>query len=113
MVTKRQQDLIIQNLKSISAEIRLKSLQQVSTLLSVPEPDKIKYYQAALQDSEEAVRKMAQRLLGSLDQAGGQPVDHAPASPGPAPQPAPASPEAADPAAAFVPDAGSGPAEPS
>ncbi|HEY9071860.1 MAG TPA: HEAT repeat domain-containing protein, partial [Candidatus Ozemobacteraceae bacterium] len=65
MIPKRQQDLIIQNLRSISAEVRLKSVRQVPSL-SLPDDEKIRLLTPLLEDGEEEVRTAARRLLTEL-----------------------------------------------
>jgi len=66
MVTKRQQELIIQNLGSISAEVRLRSIRQIPAIISIPKDEKIKLFTKALEDSEETIRKAASRYLAEL-----------------------------------------------
>ncbi len=70
MIPKRQQDLIIQNLRSISAEVRLRSVSQIPSL-SISGEEKAKLLSQMLEDADEAVRTSAGRLLEEL--GGGAP----------------------------------------
>ncbi|HOY66883.1 MAG TPA: HEAT repeat domain-containing protein [Candidatus Ozemobacteraceae bacterium] len=65
MIPKRQQDLIIQNLRSISAEVRLKSVRQVPNL-TLPDDERIRLLTPLLEDAEEEVRTAARRMLTEL-----------------------------------------------
>lgn len=66
MIPKRQQDLIIQNLRSISPEVRLRSVRQIPTL-SLSAEEKSTLLAPMLEDSEEGVREAAKMLLGEID----------------------------------------------
>lgn len=87
MIPKRQQDLIIQNLRSISAEVRLRSVRQIPSL-SISGEEKAKLLSQMLEDADEGVRTSAKRLL---DEVGGEapPVMTLPAEKAvpPAPEP--------------------------
>ncbi|HNW35608.1 MAG TPA: hypothetical protein PKM25_11790, partial [Candidatus Ozemobacteraceae bacterium] len=65
MIPKRQQDLIIQNLRSISSEVRLRSVRQISNL-SLSQDEKIKLLTQMLEDSEEEIRTAAKNILSDL-----------------------------------------------
>ena len=70
MLNKKRQELIIQNLKSISSQVRLMSVEQLLNFPSMPAQEKIKYLEPCLQDSEESVQNAARIAISKL---GGKP----------------------------------------
>ena len=66
MLNKKRQELIIQNLNSISSQVRLMSVEQLVNLPTLPVQDKIKYLEKCLQDSEESVQNAAKKAMGKL-----------------------------------------------
>ena len=66
MLNKRRQELIVQNLKSISAQVRLMSVDQLLNLPSMPPAEKIKCLEGCLQDSDEAVKNAAKIAIAKL-----------------------------------------------
>jgi HEAT repeat protein len=66
MINKKRQELLINNLKSISAEVRKRSLQQLMQIPTIPDEDKQKFARDALQDSDEEVRVCAAECLREL-----------------------------------------------
>ena len=85
MLNKKRQELIIQNLKSISSQVRIMAIEQLVNLPSMPAQEKIKLIEGCLQDSEDTVQTAAKIALGKL---GGSASN---SSAGTAPSPAPAS----------------------
>ncbi|MBF0502043.1 MAG: HEAT repeat domain-containing protein, partial [Candidatus Riflebacteria bacterium] len=69
--TKKQQDLILKNLSSILASVRRQSLVQLNELpvSMVSNEQKIEYFTKALEDSEDDVRKLANRYLENMGAA--------------------------------------------
>ena len=65
MIPKRQQDLIIQNLRSISAEVRLRSVRQIPSL-SISGEEKARLLSQMLEDADEGVRTSAKRMLDEI-----------------------------------------------
>ncbi len=66
MLNKKRQELIIQNLKSISSQVRLMSVEQLLNFPSMPPQEKIKYLEPCLQDTEESVQNAARIAIGKL-----------------------------------------------
>ena len=66
MLNKKRQELIIQNLKSISSQVRIMSIEQLVNLPSMPAQEKIKLIEGCLQDSEDTVQAAAKIALGKL-----------------------------------------------
>lgn len=66
MINKKRQELIIQNLRSISAEVRCMSIEQLVNLPAMPVNEKIACIQKVLGDSDESVRNAAQAALAKL-----------------------------------------------
>lgn len=66
MLNKKRQELIIQNLNSISAEVRAKSIEQLLNFPGMPSEEKIELIQKLLNDSEEEVRSAASAAIGQL-----------------------------------------------
>ena len=75
-----QQEQILQNLQSASSEVRMKSIEQMMYLETLPVEEKRKYLTNALSDQEEAIRGYAQSCLDYLQQI-------APVAPNVEPQP--------------------------
>ncbi|GAB4281785.1 MAG: hypothetical protein Kow0029_27020 [Candidatus Rifleibacteriota bacterium] len=69
MINKKRQELLINNLKSISSEVRIMSLQQLMQIPTITVEEKRAFIQDALQDSEEDVRINARKLLKILEGA--------------------------------------------
>lgn len=86
MINKKRQELIIQNLRSISAEVRCMSIEQLVNLPAMPVNEKIACIQKVLGDSDESVRNAAQAALAKLSGDG----EAKPAAPEPAFTPTPA-----------------------
>lgn len=86
MINKKRQELIIQNLRSISAEVRCMSIEQLVHLPAMPVAEKISCLQQILNDSDEGVRNLAAAMIKKLqnDESGSA----APTAPAPAPAPA-------------------------
>ncbi len=80
MLNKRRQELIIQNLKSISAQVRLMSVDQLLNLPAMPPAEKIKCLEGCLQDSDDSVKNAAKNAIAKLGGKSSQPTD----SPAPA-----------------------------
>ncbi|MBP7635712.1 HEAT repeat domain-containing protein, partial [Candidatus Ozemobacteraceae bacterium] len=76
MIPKRQQDLIIQNLRSISAEVRLRSVSQIPSL-SISGEEKAKLLSQMLEDADEGVRSSAKRMLDEIGCDGVAPAEKA------------------------------------
>ena len=70
MLNKKRQELIIQNLKSISSQVRAMSIEQLVNLPSLPAQEKIKLIEPCLQDSEETVKTAAKIALEKLGSKG-------------------------------------------
>jgi HEAT repeat protein len=68
MINKRRQELLINNLNSISAEVRINSLQQLISLPAISKEDKIAFARKAMQDSDEDVRNNAAVIMQKLGQ---------------------------------------------
>lgn len=66
MINKKRQELIIQNLNSISAEVRIKSMEQLVQLPQFPDSEKSKLLQRLVQDADDDVKRVAQELLQKL-----------------------------------------------
>lgn len=66
MLNKRRQELIIQNLKSISAQVRLMAVDQLLTLPSISPAEKIKYLEPCLNDSDDGVKQAAKVAIEKL-----------------------------------------------
>lgn len=66
MLNKRRQELIIQNLKSISSQVRLMSVDQLLNLPAMPPAEKIKCLEGCLQDSDDSVRNAAKNAIAKL-----------------------------------------------
>ncbi|HMM60044.1 MAG TPA: hypothetical protein PKC25_07930, partial [Candidatus Rifleibacterium sp.] len=66
MINKKRQELIIQNLRSISAEVRCMSIEQLVNLPAMPVSEKIACIRKVLDDSDEGVRAAAQSALAKL-----------------------------------------------
>ena len=66
MLNKKRQELIIQNLNSISSQVRLMSVEQLVNLPTMPVQDKIKHLEKCLNDSEESVQIAAKKAIGKL-----------------------------------------------
>ncbi len=90
MINKKRQELIIQNLRSISAEVRCMSIEQLVNLPAMPVNEKIACIQKVLGDSDESVRAAAQAALAKLSGDG----ESKPVTPEPVftPEPEPALP---------------------
>ena len=66
MLNKKRQELIIQNLKSISSQVRVNSIIQLTNLPTMPVEEKIKLQQVCLNDSEESVQNTAKAAITKL-----------------------------------------------
>lgn len=66
MLNKRRQELIIQNLKSISSQVRLMSIEQLVNLPGMPIEEKVKHIENCLNDSEEAIQSAAKLAIAKL-----------------------------------------------
>lgn len=66
MLNKKRQELIIQNLKSISSQVRLMSIEQLVNLPTMPVAEKLKLLQNCLNDSEEAVQNAAKVAIAKV-----------------------------------------------
>ena len=66
MLNKRRQELIIQNLKSISSQVRLMAVDQLLNLPSMPSAEKIKYLEVCLKDTDDGVRASAENAISKL-----------------------------------------------
>ncbi len=105
MINKKRQDLIIQNLRSISAEVRSMSIEQLVNYPSMPAAEKISCLEKVLDDSDEGVRKLAAAMIQKLkgdegaSPASSNPVFQAAPPQTPAEPAAPALPAARVPAA--------------
>ncbi len=87
MINKKRQELIIQNLRSISAEVRCMSIEQLVNLPAMPVNEKIACIEKVLGDSDESVRAAAQAALAKLSgDSEAKPVTPVPAFT-PAPEP--------------------------
>ena len=80
MINKKRQELIIQNLKSISSQVRAMSIEQLTNLPSLPAHEKIKLIEPCLQDSEDTVKAAAKIALKKLGGEGGSSSPAMPAS---------------------------------
>ena len=80
MINKKRQELIIQNLKSISSQVRAMSIEQLTNLPSLPAHEKIKLIEPCLQDSEDTVKAAAKIALKKLGGEGGSGSPAMPAS---------------------------------
>lgn len=78
MINKKRQELIIQNLNSISTEVRIKSIEQLLQLPQLADEEKIEYLKPLIADSEESVRQLTiqtiQNLGGNLSELGQLPA---------------------------------------
>ncbi len=97
MINKKRQELIIQNLRSISAEVRCMSIEQLVNLPAMPVNEKIACIQKVVGDSDENVRAAAQAALAKLSGDGEvrpapAPVYTPPPTPMPEPDPEPTLP---------------------
>lgn len=83
MLNKKRQELIIQNLNSISAEVRIKSIEQLLNLPGISSEEKSGYIQKLVADPEEEVRAAAaaavQHLTGGSPAMPAEPVQARPA----------------------------------
>jgi HEAT repeat protein len=66
MINKKRQELIIQNLRSISSEVRMKSIEQLSQLPAMPVHEKISHLQVAVDDPEPEVSDLARKTIAQL-----------------------------------------------
>ncbi len=66
MLNKRRQELIIQNLKSISSQVRLMSIEQLVNLPGMPTEEKVKHIEGCLNDSEESIQSVAKQAIAKL-----------------------------------------------
>ncbi len=83
MINKKRQELIIQNLRSISAEVRCMSIEQLVNLPAMPVSEKIACIRKVLDDSDEGVRAAAQAALAKLS-GDGEARPATPVTPAPA-----------------------------
>ncbi len=91
MINKKRQDLIIQNLRSISAEVRSMSIEQLVNFPSMPAAEKISCLEQVLDDADEGVRNLAATMIQKLKgDAGAAPAYSAPVQPA---SPTPVSPQ--------------------
>ncbi len=74
MLNKKRQELIIQNLRSISAEVRCMSIEQLVNLPGMPAEEKIVYLEKVLQDQDETVRTQAVSAISRLGGGTDSPV---------------------------------------
>ena len=66
MLNKRRQELIVQNLRSISSQVRLMAIEQLMSLPSMKPEEKIEHLQKSLQDTEPAVQAAAKIAVAKL-----------------------------------------------
>ena len=66
MVNKKRQELIIQNLRSISSEVRMKSIEQLVQIPTMPAEEKIRHLQVVANDPEADVATFAQQAIAQL-----------------------------------------------
>ncbi|MBU1107638.1 MAG: HEAT repeat domain-containing protein [Candidatus Riflebacteria bacterium] len=66
MINKKRQELIIQNLRSISSEVRMKSIEQLAQIPTMPAEEKIRHLQVVVNDSEADVSALAQQTVAQL-----------------------------------------------
>ncbi|KAF1082195.1 MAG: hypothetical protein GQF41_1835 [Candidatus Rifleibacterium amylolyticum] len=66
MINKKRQELIIQNLRSISSEVRMKSIEQLLQIPNMPAQEKIKHLQVVINDPEAEVSSHAAQAVASL-----------------------------------------------
>ncbi len=74
MINKKRQELLINNLKSISAEVRQRSLEQLLQIPTFSVEEKAGYASQLLADSEPEVADFARQALQSLRGGGKAPV---------------------------------------
>jgi HEAT repeat protein len=63
MINKKRQELLINNLRSISSEVRQRSLEQLLQIPTLPADEKMSYIEIGLKDDDEKVRANAEALL--------------------------------------------------
>ncbi|EKD84301.1 MAG: hypothetical protein ACD_39C00123G0001, partial [uncultured bacterium] len=66
MINKKRHELIIQNLRSISSEVRMKSIEQLVQIPGMTAQEKIGHLQVVANDSEPDVSAMAQEAIARL-----------------------------------------------
>ena len=71
MLNKKRQELLIQNLRSISSEVRIRSVEQLENFPVMPAEEKIQHIEVALNDTDENVRIAALAAITRLK--GGEP----------------------------------------
>lgn len=69
MINKKRQELIIQNLNSISAEVRIKSMEQLMQLPQFPDSEKFQLLKRLVEDADDDVRRVALEMLQKLSGA--------------------------------------------
>ncbi|MEW6710049.1 MAG: hypothetical protein AB1403_09535, partial [Candidatus Riflebacteria bacterium] len=74
MINKKRQELLINNLKSISAEVRQRSLEQLLQIPTFSVEEKSGYASQLLADSEPEVAEFARQALQNLRSGGSAPV---------------------------------------
>ena len=66
MLNKKRQELLIQNLRSISSEVRIRSVEQLENFPVMPAEEKIQHIEVALNDTDEKVRIAALAAITRL-----------------------------------------------
>jgi hypothetical protein len=66
MLNKKRQELLIQNLRSISSEVRIRSVEQLENFPDMPAEEKIQHIEGALNDTDEKVRIAALAAITRL-----------------------------------------------
>lgn len=66
MINKKRQELIIQNLRSISSEVRMKSIEQLAQFPTMSEQEKIGHLQVVASDPEPEVADLARKAIAQL-----------------------------------------------
>lgn len=66
MINKKRQELIIQNLKSISSEVRMKAIDQLVKIPTLADDKKIEHLQVVADDLDETVKNYALKTLKEL-----------------------------------------------
>ncbi|MDD2997824.1 MAG: HEAT repeat domain-containing protein [Candidatus Riflebacteria bacterium] len=67
MINKKRQELIIQNLGSISTEVRIMAVEQLVQLPAMSSDDKRKYLEKLLADPDNSVRQAVTSAIGCLE----------------------------------------------
>ncbi len=79
MLNKKRKELLVQNLKSISSQVRVQSVEQLEKFPMMSAEEKITHIEVALSDTEELVRDTAlaaiMRLKGETQGDVGPPIE--------------------------------------